>query len=198
MIDVQSTYAVKTQQLYRLYDADGRLLYIGISYSAIARFAQHKDRQPWIGDVCRIEIETHDISRTEIEQMEADAIRSENPLHNIVRRRITGGGRPAEKYGEYNHSWPAFHPKLDPHYWGVQRNLHPMLERMAAKGCTEKDLVDFVNEIVGSVRYPDMHHDCIDPRWVEEMPTEYPFARLADGWCYYECRLCLKQFRCRY
>ncbi len=82
MTDTQSTTTVKGQQLYRLFDADGTLLYIGISYSAIARYAQHKADKPWIGNVCRIDIETHDVSRAEIEEMERAAIIAEKPAHN--------------------------------------------------------------------------------------------------------------------
>jgi hypothetical protein len=75
------------QQLYRLFDADGDLLYVGISYSAIARYAQHKAEKPWIGDVCTITIETHDVSRSEIEFVEAEVIRSEKPRYNVVHAR---------------------------------------------------------------------------------------------------------------
>ncbi len=75
---------VVKQQLYRLYGADGELLYIGISYSAIARYAQHKASQPWIGDVTRVEIETHECSRKEIEQIERAAIIDEKPAHNVT------------------------------------------------------------------------------------------------------------------
>lgn len=198
-----STEAVKTsqgQQLYRLYDADGTLLYVGISYSAIARFAQHKTRQPWIGDVCTIAIETHDVSRREIERIEADAIRDEKPKHNIAKR--SGGGSRLsampEPHSEFDHSWPAFHPELEAHYWAVRHHLPELIDKMAAKGSTQRDLDGMINEILWSHSCPDAHHECEDHRWFDEMPTEYPFARRPDGWCYYECRLCQKQFRCRY
>lgn len=75
---------MRPQQLYRLFDADGELLYIGISYSAIARYAQHKATKPWIGDVCTVTIETHDVSRAEIEAIERQAIIDERPKHNVV------------------------------------------------------------------------------------------------------------------
>lgn len=74
----------RTQQLYRLYDAEGQLLYVGISYSAIARFAQHKADKPWIADVARVDIETHSVSRAEIAEIERLAILAERPLHNVV------------------------------------------------------------------------------------------------------------------
>lgn len=83
MSDHQTIQSVNpSQQLYRLYDADGALLYIGISYSAISRFAQHKADKPWIASVARIEIETREVSRSEIEAIERDAIISEKPKHN--------------------------------------------------------------------------------------------------------------------
>lgn len=96
---------VKGQQLYRLFDADGTLLYVGISYSAISRYAQHKATQPWIGDVCRIEIETHDVSRAEIEEIERAAIIAEKPKHNKQHNtpprgpvRMTAGNKPEYRW----------------------------------------------------------------------------------------------------
>ncbi len=197
--DTQTVSGVKPQQLYRLFDADGELLYIGISYSAIARFAQHKATQPWAGDVCRIEIETHDVSRREIEDIESAAIRDEKPKHNIAKR--LGGSRWSNRrdpHSEFDHSWPAFHPNLTDHYWAVRHHLPELLDKMAAEGSTQRDLDGMINEILWSHTCPDAHHECEDERWDEEMPVEYPFARRPDGWCYYECRLCQKQFRCRY
>jgi predicted GIY-YIG superfamily endonuclease len=199
MTAYQSTPVVKSEQLYRLFDADGTLLYIGISYSAIARFAQHKADKPWIGDVCRIEIETHDVSRAEILEIERQAIISERPRYNIAKR--SGGTRWSnmrEPHSEFDHSWPAFHPDLDAHYWAVRHHLPELLDKMAAAGSTQRDLDGMVKEILWSHSCPDSHHECEHERWDEEMPVEYPFARLQNGWCYYECRLCLKQFRCRY
>jgi hypothetical protein len=72
------------QQLYRLFSAEDELLYIGISVSALARFAQHKADKPWIGEVARVAIETHDCARAEIEALERSAIIQEKPKYNIV------------------------------------------------------------------------------------------------------------------
>jgi hypothetical protein len=77
------------QQLYRLYDADGTLLYVGISYSAIARFAGHKADKPWIGDVARIDIEHHDVTRREMLNIERRIILTEKPLHNVTHNGLT-------------------------------------------------------------------------------------------------------------
>lgn len=70
-----------TQHLYRMYDANENLLYIGVSVNALARFAQHKLDKPWIDDVAKVTIESHKCSRSEIEAMEREAIVLERPRH---------------------------------------------------------------------------------------------------------------------
>lgn len=70
------------QQLYRMFDKDGRLLYVGISRSAVARFAQHGRQQTWIMEVARVEIETRECTRQEILAAELQAIRVERPIYN--------------------------------------------------------------------------------------------------------------------
>jgi hypothetical protein len=71
--------------LYRFFDADDRLLYIGISLSAVQRAAGHRHRQPWWDDVARMDVEHFpDVTRDEILRIEREAIRTERPLHNVV------------------------------------------------------------------------------------------------------------------
>jgi hypothetical protein len=69
--------------LYRLYDADDTLLYVGISLSALTRAGQHRGQQPWWHEVARVDIEhlaTDD--RREAERLEQQTIWSERPLYN--------------------------------------------------------------------------------------------------------------------
>ena len=87
MTDIQSTPAVKMQHLYRMYDADGVLLYIGISKSAIARLTQHLDAQPWADEIVDTKIERHAVSRFEMEQIERAAIIAEKPKYNVIHNR---------------------------------------------------------------------------------------------------------------
>lgn len=68
--------------LYRCYDADWRLLYVGISYSAIQRFEQHLRKSEWSGRVSYIEIMRFP-SRKEAVNAEKSAIASEFPIYNI-------------------------------------------------------------------------------------------------------------------
>ncbi|WP_448679960.1 GIY-YIG nuclease family protein [Pseudomonas nicosulfuronedens] len=70
--------------LYRHFDADGALLYVGISLNAISRLAQHKDHAHWFQLIARVEIEQHP-SREAAIQAEKIAITKENPRHNLVR-----------------------------------------------------------------------------------------------------------------
>ena len=69
--------------LYRMFDAAGRLLYVGISYSAPRRMIAHRRRQDWWGLVGRIEIEKHP-SREQAALAEVAAIGAERPLFNVV------------------------------------------------------------------------------------------------------------------
>jgi len=68
-------------QLYRHYDGEGQLLYVGISLSAVARLSAHKSRSGWYQDIARVEIENYE-SREEAEAAEVEAIQEERPLHN--------------------------------------------------------------------------------------------------------------------
>jgi predicted GIY-YIG superfamily endonuclease len=68
-------------QLYRHFDADGVLLYIGISISAVSRLATHRCQSGWYNDITRVEIETFDTREDALAAEEA-AIRAEKPLHN--------------------------------------------------------------------------------------------------------------------
>jgi predicted GIY-YIG superfamily endonuclease len=69
--------------LYRLYDAEGVLLYIGISGDLKARFARHAARKPWWPQVARKTVEWH-LTRTGAAKTEDAAIKAERPKHNIA------------------------------------------------------------------------------------------------------------------
>lgn len=76
-----------TQHLYRHYCAEGGLLYVGISLSAINRLGQHKDHSHWFSKISRVEIESF-ASRAEVISAERLAISKENPLYNIQRYKL--------------------------------------------------------------------------------------------------------------
>jgi hypothetical protein len=70
--------------LYRMFDSDGALLYIGASMRLPDRMYQHSLDKPWWREVNTIRVEHFD-SRDEAFAAEALAITAENPKHNIVR-----------------------------------------------------------------------------------------------------------------
>lgn len=75
---------LRQHTLYRMYDAGGVLLYVGITATVPARLQAHRD-QFWWRDVHTIRLEHFD-TREELEAAEVVAIRSENPLFNVKSR----------------------------------------------------------------------------------------------------------------
>ena len=67
--------------LYRHFDKDGRLLYVGISRSFMGRLGQHKRKSHWYWSIARVDV-THYPDRATAVRAEARAIRTEGPLHN--------------------------------------------------------------------------------------------------------------------
>lgn len=71
--------------LYRHYSGTGKLLYIGISISAITRLKDHKIHAHWFDQIRRIEI-TQYPSREGAAMAEQWAIERERPLYNVQGR----------------------------------------------------------------------------------------------------------------
>lgn len=71
----------KDTQLYRLFDAEGRLLYVGVSHSAHVRFYQHKSGSEWSGLIEEMKVEDF-ATRKEALSAEKRAINYENPIYN--------------------------------------------------------------------------------------------------------------------
>lgn len=70
--------------LYRMYDADNQLLYVGISTGPVKRMEQHKSEKDWFYEVRHIEIEWFE-NREQALLAESFAILRERPLHNSQR-----------------------------------------------------------------------------------------------------------------
>lgn len=80
-----------THALYRFHDANGRLLYIGITLDPGHRWNSHRKTKPWWHDVTQVTVETHP-SRAAVLEAERAAILAEKPLHNVVHNRDTSNG----------------------------------------------------------------------------------------------------------
>lgn len=73
----------ETTELYRHFDSDGRLLYVGVSLSTLRRLTQHRDKSAWFQSIQRVTVERFP-SRAAAFEAERRAIATERPLHNVA------------------------------------------------------------------------------------------------------------------
>lgn len=73
----------RTHFVYRAYDADGQLLYIGCTKSPQKRMAQHKYDRRWFADATRFRL-SGPYPEARAFLLEAEAIKAERPLHNYM------------------------------------------------------------------------------------------------------------------
>lgn len=79
--------------LYRFFNADGVLLYVGITENTATRWASHKATKEWWPAVVHKEVEWHG-SREVAEEAERQALGTEEPLYNV---RDVPGRAPARR-----------------------------------------------------------------------------------------------------
>lgn len=72
----------KTVQLYRHFDKDQTLLYVGLTNDVFRRLSEHKLGTRWFEQITHVSVEHFD-TREEAQQAETKAIETEAPLHNL-------------------------------------------------------------------------------------------------------------------
>jgi hypothetical protein len=72
---------MRPTHLYRHFNSDNELLYVGISYDAVERLKRHSTEWKWT--VARSEI-TMFPTREEASAAEAEAVRAERPKFNVI------------------------------------------------------------------------------------------------------------------
>jgi predicted GIY-YIG superfamily endonuclease len=70
--------------LYRMFDADGDLLYIGMTNDIEFRLYMHANTKYWWRDVASISLNQDSASRRELEDAERAAIKAECPRYNVM------------------------------------------------------------------------------------------------------------------
>ncbi len=80
------------QSLYRFYDTNGRLLYIGITMDLGGRWGSHNRDKPWWRSVARATIEHHP-NREAVLAAERAAIIAEKPAYNVIHNQGAGRAR---------------------------------------------------------------------------------------------------------
>ena len=76
-----------TYTLYRHYNEDDVLLYVGVSMRVLLRTVAHARSSSWFKDVNYITLE-HFVDRTSVLAAEAKAIGLEDPKHNILMKPV--------------------------------------------------------------------------------------------------------------
>jgi len=71
----------KFHYLYRHFNKDGELLYVGITVSVVGRLVQHKAGSFWFDEIATITIEKYP-THAEVAKAEEDAIKKESPIYN--------------------------------------------------------------------------------------------------------------------
>lgn len=84
--------------LYRVFDAQDRLLYVGVSYSVFLRLGQHNDKAGWARYAVKITLERFSDREAAIDA-EAEAIRTEDPVWNYT-------GRPVRRFLQWMAAYP--------------------------------------------------------------------------------------------
>lgn len=90
-----------TCQLYRHFAADGTLLYVGISLSAVQRLSGHKGAAGWVHMIHHMTVQNF-ASRKDAARAEIAAIKAERPLFNKAHR--LGSRRATPQQGPI--AWP--------------------------------------------------------------------------------------------
>lgn len=85
--------SLEATYLYRHYDNNWKLLYVGISLNALGRLHRHSRFSPWFDRIASVTVERFN-TREEAMEAEYKAVNDENPECNIALREI-----PADEIG---------------------------------------------------------------------------------------------------
>jgi hypothetical protein len=136
----------KIHNLYRCFDEDGNLLYVGISWSAPLRFQQHSRHSFWWQEVTRITLERFP-SRTAAEAAEQVAIRTEAPRYNslhAVEKPLPRGIDPAHA------AWQVVSARLNEFgTWNVDLLPPTGHPEISINGIGSEDILDAIQGALG-------------------------------------------------
>jgi len=123
--------------LYRHYDKDDNLLYVGISLSAYTRLSQHKSNSEWAATAVKMTTEPFN-SRVDALEAEKKAIINEKPLFNVVHNH----NKTKDQEPDYVRVYMDNVCKLSQLEHGVTNMLLPLVELMS-----NNNIVDTRNEL---------------------------------------------------
>jgi len=127
----------KPTHLYRHYDKDDNLLYVGISLSAYARLSQHILISEWAGISVKMTIE-HFSNRQDALDAERIAIAIEKPIFNVIHNKK----EVKDQEQEYIRVYSENVCKLSRIESGATTMLLPLIELMSSN-----NIIDTRNEL---------------------------------------------------
>jgi hypothetical protein len=185
--------------LYRYYDSDGNLLYLGISLNAAKRASEHRKDKQWWNEVATIQIEhlpTGD--RALVLEIEAELIKDEKPRYNVVHNYGTAKGRKPTVTRDWDFGWLALNRKTRSAFLELIRTLAESVFTYDEAGINEQQIYDDVpilmamstrmdgcdhceDERVANPKYGDSVYATNKPQLIHHQP----YRALMDGdWAY--------------
>lgn len=173
--------------LYRFFDADGALLYVGITKNGAQRWHEHSKSKEWWGRVASTTVEHYD-TRAAALDAERAAIVAERPLFNVVHN-VTHKGEHLVERGT-----PDTIPSFD-NWWMPGALRLAYIDAMKAIDAlihlwqreVDDDVLHPIVDGIVSLEISDMCSDCD-----EVLP---PLMVLSGGEARYSCK-CGNTWRC--
>ena len=136
--------------LYRHFNDEGALLYVGVSKSVASRTKQHKASSHWANEISRTETQDFE-SREDALSAEVVAIKTENPIYNVAHNPGEPKGRPVF----FGPPKPSGYPDL------TQQDVIERLESLVTAKYKRKDIAadigikpQFLSRIMAGVSPP--------------------------------------------
>ncbi len=158
--------------LYRHFSADGALLYVGVSLSALRRLGQHADNAHWFSRIARVEIQ-HFATRAEALAAERAAILSENPAHNLMRPKEPKMTRDEKRAQQMQDARDSLVRRV-----AAFKPLYEVSEAADLLRVSEKEIKEMIEAgVLGGIKRGERRR--FDKRWGREIVTKY---YLVSGW----------------
>lgn len=190
--------------LYRFFDVQDRLLYVGIAGRPAERAHQHSKEKEWWLEVTRSTYE-HFTTREAAAAAEVAAIVTEHPLYNVVHN--TKGSSPLPPALERRHNPGLTDQQTVPGGLSAAQ-LHAFMDALsdiansvdseAFTGTGQEGLARWVANMARLCCYGDWCGPC-SVSSSENDPIRYPVAcRVTDGWlkAAYSCHECGETWTC--
>lgn len=147
--------------LYRAFDSDGRLLYIGIATDWGHRWSRHRQRSAFYAQVASLAIEWHP-TREAAALAERAAVEGEEPLHNI--EHTARDRRPARFQRNKNklhaRSFDHLEHARSLQHYHLAYEAIDALTKVGLKVRGQEGLVELLADMARSVPYGDQCDTC--------------------------------------